>query len=158
MSFLQKFTGKKTTKSDSSSVSSTKAVTEKVAQLFVDVYQTDEMIVVYAQSAGADMNDVQVSIEGEGKIILIEGTRIRPELLVSSQKTTNGSFVAQECVWGNFYRRIILPQKVNTELAEAKITNGVLMLTLPFITLDTAPKVQLKVNGQRPPAASAAKI
>lgn len=123
---------------------------DKVAQLHVDVFQSEQVIVVYAQSAGADMNDVHVSIEGDADIVLIEGRRIRPEYLVFPKKKVRGAFVAEECVWGDFYRRIILPESVNIEKAEAKIKNGVLILSLPLLKPNEKEKVKLKVIGPRP--------
>lgn len=122
---------------------------DKVAQLHVDVFQTEQMIIVYAQSAGADMNDVHVSIEGDADIVLIEGKRIRPEYLVFPKKKVRGAFVAEECIWGDFYRRIILPESVNIERAEAKIKNGVLILILPLLKPNEKEKVRLKVLGTR---------
>lgn len=138
MSFLQRLKKGGVKSADDTVLSSPEKETaaDTVAQLNVDVYQTDSMMVVYAQSAGADMNDVRVSIEGEAKIILIEGNRIRPEYIAPSKKTvdsTIGAFIVEECEWGDFYRRIILPESVNIEKAEAKIKNGVLILNLPFL-------------------------
>ncbi len=148
MSFLQRLKGRGVRSGDSGLLSDAEeTAADKVAQLHVDVYQSEQMIVVYAQSAGADMNDVHVSIEGDADIVLIEGKRIRPEYLVFPKKKVKGAFVAEECVWGDFYRRIILPESVNIEKAEAKIKNGVLILMLPLLKPSEKEKVRLKVVG-----------
>lgn len=148
MSFLQRLKGKGVKSGEDRLLSdSEETAADKVAQLHVDVYQTERMIVVYAQSAGADMNDVHVSIEGDADIILIEGKRVRPEYIVFPKKVIKGSFVAEECVWGDFYRRIILPESVNIDKAEAKIKNGVLILVLPLLKPSEKEKVRLKVTG-----------
>jgi len=118
-----------------------------IAQLYVDVYQTERMIVIYAQSAGADMNDMHVSIEGDDDIVLIEGKRIRPEYIAFAHTKLTGSYVAQECVWGDFYRRIILPESVNIQEADAKIKNGVLILLLPLHKPNEKEKVTSQVKG-----------
>ncbi len=145
MSFLQRFKGRSARGDDAGLLSDAKeTAAHKVAELHVDVYQTEQMIVVYAQCAGADMNDVHVSIEGDADIILIEGKRIRPEYLVFPNKKVRGAFVAKECVWGEFYRRIILVESVNIEKAEAKIKNGVLILSLPLLIPSKKEKVKLK--------------
>ena len=150
MSFLQRLKGKGVRNEDASLLSdSEETAADKVAQLHVDVYQTERLIVIYAQSAGADMNDVHVSIEGDADIVLIEGRRIRPEYIVFPKKIVKGSFVAEECVWGDFYRRIILPESVNIDKAEAKIKNGVLILMLPLLKPSEKEKVELKVRGAR---------
>lgn len=158
MSFLQRLKGKGV-RSDEGLLSDTEeTAADKVAQLFVDVYQTERMIVVYAQSAGADMNDIQVSIEGDADIVLIEGRRVRPEYVVFPKKVVRGSFVAEECVWGDFYRRIILPESVNIDKAEAKIKNGVLILVLPLLKPSEKEKVQLKVSGEKNTAKARGKV
>lgn len=122
---------------------------DKVLQLDVDVYQTEKMIVIYAQSPGVDINDISVSIEGDADIVLIEGRRVRPDHLVFSKKKDQGTYFAQECIWGNFYRRIILPESVAVDKAEAKIKNGVLILILPLLKLSEKERVRLKVKQDR---------
>ena len=107
--------------------------TGKVSKLHVDLYQTEIMIVVYAQTSGAIIEDVHVSIEGEANIVLIEGKSERPEEAVFPDGKIRGRYVAEECHWGDFYRRIILPKSVNIDKAEAKIKNGVLILVLPLL-------------------------
>ena len=150
MSFLQRLKGRGVRSGDAGLLSDAEeTAADKVAQLHVDVFQTEQMIVVYAQSAGADMNDVHVSIEGDADIVLIEGRRVRPEYLVFPKKKVRGAFVAEECVWGDFYRRIILPESVNIEKAEAKIKNGVLILVLPLLKPNEKEKVRLRVLGTR---------
>lgn len=150
MSFLQRLKGRGVRSGEAGLLSDAEeTAADKVAQLHVDVFQTEQMIVIYAQSAGADMNDVHVSIEGDADIVLIEGRRIRPEYLVFPKKKVRGAFVAEECAWGEFYRRIILPESVNIEKAEAKIKNGVLILILPLLKPNEKEKVKLKVLGTR---------
>lgn len=151
MSFLQRLknrgvrSGQTTLQSDSE-----ETAVDKVAQLHVDVYQTEHMIVIYAQAAGADMNDINVSIEGDADIVLIEGRRILPEYIVFPKKRDQGAYFAQECVWGDFYRRIILPESVEIDKAEAKIKNGVLILILPLLKPAEKEKVRLRVKQERP--------
>lgn len=133
MSFLQKLKEQGVRGGEDLLSETEEATAGKVAQLLVDVYRTEQTIVIYAQSAGAAMNDVQVSIEGEANIVLIQGTRIRPEHIAFPNKKVAGSFVARECLWGDFYKRIILPESVDIEKSEAKINNGVLILMLPLL-------------------------
>ena len=147
MSFLQRLKGRGVRSGEASLQSDAEeTAVDKVAQLNVDVFQSERGIVIYAQSAGADMNDVHVSIEGDADIVLIEGRRIRPEHLVFPKHKPTGAFVAQECLWGDFYRRIILPESVNIEKAEAKIKNGVLILVLPLLKPTEKEKVKLRVS------------
>jgi HSP20 family protein len=150
MSFLQRLKNRGVRSGQSSLQSeSEETAVDKVAQLHVDVYQTERMIVIYAQAAGADMNDINVSIEGDADIVLIEGRRTLPEYIVFPKRREEGAFFAQECVWGDFYRRIILPESVEIEKAEAKIKNGVLILILPLLKPTEKERVRLRVKQER---------
>ncbi len=146
MSFLQRLKGRGVRTDQKLLSSDEETVLDKIVQLDVDVYQTDNLIVVYAQAAGADMSDIQVSIEGDADIVLIEGRRLRPEHLAFPKKKPDGAFFTEECVWGDFYRRIILPESVDIEKAEAKIKNGVLVLVLPLMKPEEKEKVKLKIT------------
>ena len=150
MSFLQRLKGRGVLSGEAPLLSDVEeTAADKVAQLHVDVYQTEQMIVVYAQAAGADMNDVHVSIEGDADIVLIEGKQVRPECTVLPKKNVRGGYVAEECTWGEFYRRIILPESVNTDKADAKIKKGVLILQLPLLKPSDKERVHLQVTGGR---------
>ncbi len=149
MSFLQRLKGRGVRSDQTLQSSEEETAVDKVAQLDVDVFQTERTIVIYAQAAGADMNDVHVSIEGDADIVLIEGRRIRPEFLVFPKSKPRGAYFTEECQWGEFYRRIILPESVEIEKAEAKIKNGVLILILPLLKPEEKEKVRLKVTADR---------
>lgn len=146
MSFLQRLKGRGVRSDDRLLSSAEETAVDKVAQLNVDVYQTSEMIVIYAQAAGADTADIHVSIEGDADIVLIEGRRLRHEHLAFPKRKPDGAFFTEECVWGEFYRRIILPESVDIEKAEAKVKNGVLVLTLPMLRSQEKEKVKLKIT------------
>lgn len=152
MSFLQRLKGRGVRSGEKLLSSDEEIALSKIVQLDVDVYQTERMIVVYAQAAGADMNDINVSIEGDADIVLIEGKRLRPEFLAFPKKKPEGAFFTEECVWGDFYRRIILPESVDIDAADAKIKNGVLVLSLPLLRAEEKEKVQLKIKKPRKPA------
>jgi HSP20 family molecular chaperone IbpA len=146
MSFLQRLKGRGVRSGEKLQSSEEETALDKIAQLDVDVFQTDDTIVVYAQASGADLSDIHVSIEGDADIVLIEGKRGRPEHIVYPKATPEGAFFTEECTWGDFYRRIILPESVDIESAEAKVKNGVLILILPLLRPDEKEKVRLKVR------------
>jgi HSP20 family protein len=102
-------------------------------QLKVDIFQTPNAIVIYAQIAGASIHDYGVTIEGDGDVVTIKGQRSRPDgEHFSSPTAENKEKVLEECSWGKFYRQIILPSEVDASKAEAKMKDGVLMLLLPL--------------------------
>lgn len=146
MSFLQRLKTRGVRAGGKLQSSAEETALDKIVQLNVDVFQTDDLIVVYAQAAGADLTDIQVSIEGDADIVLIEGRRLRPEFLAFPKQKPDGALFTEECVWGDFYRRIILPESVDIDKAEAKIKNGVLVLVLPLLRADEKAKVQLKIT------------
>jgi HSP20 family molecular chaperone IbpA len=149
MSFLQRLKGRGVRSDQQLMSSDEETALNKVAQLDVDIFQADNLIVIYAQAAGTDMADVSVSIEGDADIVLIEGRRVRPEHLAFPKRVPDGSFFTEECVWGEFYRRIILPESVDIDQADAKIKHGVLIITLPLMQPADKEKVKLKITRSR---------
>lgn len=104
-------------------------------QLKVDIFQSASAIIIYAQIAGATVNDYTVTIEGDGDIVTIKGERTRPTGELFKNPAADGKeHVLEECTWGKFYRQIILPAEVDAEKTEAKMREGVLMLLLPLKT------------------------
>ncbi len=113
-------------------------------QLKVDIFQTPNAIVVYAQIAGATVNDFSVSIDGDGDVITIKGMRNRPNgEHFSHPDMESKESVLEECGWGKFYRQIILPAEVDPPKTEAKMREGVLMLYLP---LKRAEQTGVRIN------------
>ena len=102
-------------------------------QLKVDIFQTANAILIYAQLAGASIHDYGVVIEGDGDVVTIKGQRTRPNGEHFQNPSTDGKEkVLEECTWGKFYRQIILPAEVDAAKTEAKMREGVLMLLLPL--------------------------
>ncbi len=135
MSFLQRLRGRGVHVGRDSQVSNSEQVSLEEAQLDVDLFQSDTHIVIYAQLAGAEISNVQVSIEGEANEVLITGKRVRPEEVAFLGKKVEGDFLTKECIWGDFSRSVTLPGSVDIERSDAKTKNGVLVLTLPFLML-----------------------
>ncbi len=110
--------------------------TEQVAdQLHVDIFKVPSAIVIYAQIAGAGLEDYSVTIEGDGDVVTIKGQRTRPTGEHFQNQATNMEKILEECSWGTFYRQIILPTEIDAAKAEAKMREGVLMLYLPLKVL-----------------------
>src|SRR5690349_21178571 len=76
-------------------------------QLAVDVYETDEKLVVKARTAGVNKEDLDVSIS-DG-ILTISGT------LSSGDDTEATNWHIQECYWGEFSRTLALPVAVKED-------------------------------------------
>ena len=92
---------------------------EPVGQLAVDVYQTENELVIQSAIAGVKSEDLDISLEGD--VITIAGERKRPV-------EEKGDYFSQECYWGKFSRQIILPVEVDPNRIEATLKDGILTI------------------------------
>lgn len=92
-------------------------------QLTIDVYQTDQDIVIRSTIAGVKSEDIDISINND--MVTIRGKRIKDEQ-VSAE-----NYYYQELYWGTFSRSVILPVEVDPDKTKATIKNGVLTIRLP---------------------------
>lgn len=104
-------------------------------QLTLDVYQTDDSIVIKSTIAGVNAKDIDVSITKD--VVTIRGVRNNTDNVPEEQ------YFYQECYWGPFSRSIILPVEVKAEESVASIKDGVLSIALPKVDIDVATKIQV---------------
>ncbi len=104
-------------------------------QLAVDVYQTESDLVVQAAIAGIKVEDLDVLIEDE--VITIKGTRPNP-------LQENGDYFIEECYWGVFSRKIILPVEVDSSRADATMKEGILTIRIPKVQREKKKKLIVK--------------
>jgi HSP20 family molecular chaperone IbpA len=143
MAFLQRLKGKQEESQKDLSEERLKGVT----RLEVDLYQTDDEIIVFAPIPGARPDLIDISIMGDDDVVVMSGTTKRPEDLAFNKENKEiGSFFTEEVVWGDFYRKIILPERVDIRSAEAKMRLGVLVLHLPLITENTKKDKAVKLE------------
>ncbi|MEK9157768.1 MAG: Hsp20/alpha crystallin family protein [Patescibacteria group bacterium] len=105
--------------------------------LTVDVYQTEDDIVVRSTIAGASINDIDIQVTQD--MVTIKGTR-KPEEQIHAE-----GFFHRELYWGAFSRAIILPVDVEPDGAKASYKNGVLTIRLP--KLEKARTKKLRISG-----------
>jgi len=89
----------------------------------VDMYQTDNEIVVKAAISGVRTEDVQINVTGE--ILTIKGETKEKE------EVKEKAYHLREQSWGMFERSIALPTEVIADKAKAEFENGILTITLP---------------------------
>lgn len=104
--------------------------------LAVDVYETDEKLVVKARTAGVNKEDLDVSIS-DG-ILTISGT------LSSGDDSEVNNWHIQECYWGEFSRTLALPVPVKEDEVEAVLKDGVLTISFGKIKQEQAKKITIK--------------
>ena len=109
---------------------------EFLGQLAVDVYETDEKLVVKARTAGVNKEDLDVSIS-DG-ILTISGT------LSSGDDAEATNWHIQECYWGEFSRTLALPVSVKEDEVEAVLKDGVLTISFNKIKQDVAKRIQIQ--------------
>ena len=89
----------------------------------VDMYQTDDEIVVKAALPGIKADEVQINVTGE--VLTLKG-ETRQE-----NETKEKSYHIREQRWGTFERSLVLPAEVVADKAKADFENGILTITLP---------------------------
>ncbi len=92
-------------------------------ELTVDVYQTDQDIVIKSTIAGVKPEDIDISFNND--MVTIRGKRVKEE------EVSAEDYYYQELYWGSFKRSIILPAEVDPDKAKATIKNGTLTIKLP---------------------------
>lgn len=104
-------------------------------QLAVDVYETEEKLIVKARTAGVNKDELDVSIS-DG-ILTISGT------LSSGDDVEATNWHIQECYWGEFSRTLALPVAVKEDEVEAVLKDGVLTISFSKIKQEQAKKIQV---------------
>ncbi|MFH1749723.1 MAG: Hsp20/alpha crystallin family protein [bacterium] len=92
-------------------------------QLAIDVYQTNDDVLIKAPIAGVKPENLDVSVT-DG-ILTIKGERKQEETVKDQD------FFAQECYWGAFARQFTLPTGIDSEKTNASLKNGVLTIKIP---------------------------
>jgi len=87
----------------------------------VDIYEDKKAITLLADMPGIDKDGVQIDLKEDqltihGKVVLSE---------------TKETFLHKEYAMGNYFRQFTLSDMIDREKITAKMTDGVLTLTLP---------------------------
>lgn len=90
--------------------------------LQVDIYEKEEKIIVEAEFAGVQKEDITVDIKG--KILTLGGERKLDEEIASENS------YRRERNYGTFARKFNLPFEVDADNISATLNNGVLKLTI----------------------------
>lgn len=109
---------------------------QQEGELPVDMYQTDDAIVIRALVAGVSPGELDISITRD--MVTIRGTR------EEFQEAHDDNYFHRELFWGSFSRTLLLPEEVAIDEAEAQEKHGLLEIKLP--KLDKHRSTQLKVR------------
>lgn len=92
-------------------------------ELVIDVFETNSDFIVLTAIAGVQIKDLDISIEKD--MMIIKGQRANPH------ETPEKKYFYQECYWGPFSRKIVLPENINIESAQAAMDKGMLTVKIP---------------------------
>jgi len=108
---------------------------EPEGQLAIDVYQTEDELVIQSAIAGVKPENLDISIEKD--VISIRGKREKP---FEEKK----DYFSQECYWGAFSREIILPVEVDPNRVKASMKEGILTIRIPKILREKKRKIVVR--------------
>jgi HSP20 family protein len=89
----------------------------------LDMYETDDEIVVEAGLPGFKPNEVDVQVTGN--VLTIKGEH------KEEKREETASYIYQERRHGSSHRSVTLPSEVNVDKAKAQFEDGVLKLSIP---------------------------
>jgi HSP20 family protein len=89
----------------------------------IDMYQTENDVVVKASIPGIKADEVQINITGD--VLTLKG-EVKQE-----EERKERAWHIREHRFGSFERSVALPTAVKTDQAEAVFENGILTITLP---------------------------
>ena len=88
----------------------------------IDMYQTDNEVVVKASIPGLKAEDVQINVSGD--VLTLKG-EVRQE-----EERQDKAWHIREHRFGSFERAIALPTDVKSDKAEAMFENGILTINI----------------------------
>lgn len=89
----------------------------------IDMYQTDNDVVVKASIPGIKAEEVQINVTGD--ILTLKGE------VQQEEERKDRAWHIREQRFGSFERSVVLPTDVKSDKAEAVFENGILTITLP---------------------------
>jgi len=89
----------------------------------VDIFDTDNAIVIKAELPGIKKDDVSIDVKGD--VLIIKGERF------FDKEIKEEDYYRKERSFGKFQRSFTLPDAVNPEAIKANFKNGVLEIEVP---------------------------
>jgi HSP20 family molecular chaperone IbpA len=114
------------------------AASPQDGELPVDMYQTEDAIIIRALVAGVSPNDLEISITRD--MVTLRG--VREEF----QETHDDGYFHRELFWGSFSRTLVLPEEVAIDEAEAQEKHGLLEIRLPKLDKHRSTQLRVKSN------------
>ena len=109
--------------------------------LAVDMYETDDAIIVKSPIPGIKPQDLDISIVGD--TLTIKGET------KSEEEVKEEHYIRRERRYGSFCRSLAIPLPVVADKAGAEFEDGVLTLTLPKAEEVKAKAIKVKAKGKK---------
>lgn len=109
---------------------------EEVGELPVDVYESQNEIIIQTLIAGVLPENLSISITRD--MVIIKGRR------EENKSISKESYFIKELYWGSFARTVELPTEIEIDTSEAIERHGMLMIKLP--KTDRGRKTVLKIK------------
>ena len=109
------------------------ALAERAWKPPMDIYETPEEVIILAEIAGVNKEDLEVEISS--KAVKIHGKRRE------SPRLENATYRLAEIQYGEFERILFLPALVDTDSISAAYISGLLQVRLAKLPLDKARKI-----------------
>ena len=101
----------------------------------MDIYETPDEIIIQAEIAGVDKENLEVEINS--KAVRIYGKRSEIPLV------ENATYRLAEIQYGKFERILFLPTPIDTELVTSSYSNGFLRIRLSKLPVDVTHKIPI---------------
>jgi HSP20 family protein len=117
------------------SVSPMFSITQRTWTPQMDIYETPEEVVVRAEIAGVDKDNLQIEISS--KAIKIFGKRTEPPCI------ENTTYRLAEIQYGKFERILFLPTQIDADRVTTKFEEGFLEIRLTKLPKERTHKIQI---------------
>jgi HSP20 family protein len=104
----------------------------------MDIYETSEEIIIRAEIAGVEKDDLEVEINS--KAVKISGNRC--EL----PRIDNATYRLAEIQYGRFERTLYLPAPIDTDVVTSSYSNGFLQIRLAKLVQDKVHKIPIETD------------
>ena len=104
----------------------------------MDIYETPQEIIIRAEIAGVEKENLEVEINS--KAVKISGNRC--EL----PRIDRATYRLAEIQYGNFERTLYLPAPIDTEIVTSSYSNGFLQIRLAKLAQDTIHKIPIETD------------
>jgi len=101
----------------------------------MDIYETPDEIIILAEIAGVNKDDLELEISS--KAVKVHGNR------TEFPRVENATYRLAEIQYGRFERILYLPSPIDTEVVSASYSNGLLTIRLAKLLLDKTRKIPI---------------